>query len=90
MELKIIGKRGQIRVSNLVTPHTGHRLRVNIDGRYHQEQVPGKSSYFYQLLEFERRIREESSSSDLQQSVAKMKLIDSIYMAAGLSPRGIH
>jgi hypothetical protein len=42
------------------------------------------------LLEFERRVREQIHSPDLETSVANMELIDAIYTAAGLPLRGLH
>ena len=88
VELKAVGEHGQLRVSNPVLPHRGHQLSVKINGKIHHERVPGKSSYYYQLLEFERRIREETSSPDLEESIATMELIDAIYTAAGMPLRG--
>lgn len=89
VKLKVTGERGQLHVSNPVTPHRGHQIDVRIDGKSHQENVAGKTSYHYQLLEFERRIREESRSPDLDDSVATMELLDAVYTAAGLPLRGI-
>jgi predicted dehydrogenase len=87
--LKVVGQRGQLKVLNPVFPHRWHRLRVTIDGKSHSEQVPGNSSYHYQLLEFQRRIHGQTASSDLQESITTMELIDAIYGAAGLPLRGI-
>ena len=89
VELKVTGERGQLHVSNPVTPHHGHQIDVRIDGKSHHESVPGKTSYHYQLLEFERRIREECRSPDLDESVATMEFLDAVYTAAGLPLRGL-
>jgi predicted dehydrogenase len=89
IKLHAVGERGQLRVLNPVTPQHGHRLWVKIGSKSHQEQVPGKTTYHYQLQEFERRIREEAASPDLQESIATMELIDAIYTAAGLPLRGV-
>jgi predicted dehydrogenase len=90
IQLKATGERGQLHVSNPVTPHRGHQLDVTIGGKSHREKIAGKSSYHYQLLEFERRVREQIHSPDLETSVANMELIDAIYTAAGLPLRGLH
>lgn len=88
IRLRVLGERGQLSVSNPVLPHLWHRLDTKIGGKPQHERVSGKSTYYHQLLEFERRIRNESASPDLQQSIATMELIDAIYTAAGLPLRG--
>lgn len=87
VSLSVMGERGQLKVANPVFPHPRHRIQLKIDGKTRFERVPGKTTYYYQLQEFEHRIRQESASDDLEESIATMELIDDIYLAAGLPLR---
>lgn len=87
ISVRALGERGQLSVINPVLPHYWHRIHVKIDGKSRLERVSGKTTYYYQLQEFERRIRQETASDDLHDSIATMELIDDIYTAAGLPLR---
>jgi len=87
ISVRALGERGQLNVTNAVLPHYWHRIHVKIDGKTREERVSGKTTYYYQLQEFERRIRQDTASDDLHDSIATMELIDDIYTAAGLPLR---
>ena len=88
ISLRAVGEEGELRVSNPVAPQLWHRLTLKRDGLTQREKVTGKGSYYYQLLEFQRRIVSGEGSADLGDSIATMELIDSIYEAAGMPLRG--
>ena len=85
---KVSGSRGDMTVFNPVAPHLYHRVSLNRDGVRSRERVAGKASYTCQLENFAGRIRGGETASDLSDAIANMTLIDNIYRAAGLSPRG--
>ena len=66
ISVRALGERGQLIVTNPVLPHYWHRIHVKIEGKTHQERVSGKARYYYQLQEFERRIRLDNRRSRMQ------------------------
>ena len=79
-----IGDRKTMRVFNPLAPHTFHRLRV---GRRH-ERIRGRPTYDYQLEAFAAAIRTGAPTlTPPPESVANMRVIDSVYRSAGLEPR---
>lgn len=85
---KVRGSRGEMKVFNPVAPQIYHHISLYRDGERSRERVAGKASYTYQLENFVERIRNGETDSDLSDAIANMTLIDRIYQAAGLSPRG--
>ena len=87
---RVAGDRGELRVLNFVAPHVYHRLTVRLDGRTHRERVPGDASYTHQLRAFRNAIRGDAGANLTPPSdaVVTMGLIDDVYRAAGLLPRG--
>ena len=88
LSLRAVGERGELSVINPVLPQVWHRLKLTLDGHTRHEKIPGRATYYYQLLEFMRRINSAEGSADLDQSIATMELIDAIYQAAGMPLRG--
>jgi predicted dehydrogenase len=78
-----------MRVLNFVVPQMYHRLVTRIDGRTHRERVPGDATYTHQLRAFAAAVRGEPTNlTPPEDSVISMQLIDDVYRAAGLHPRG--
>jgi len=66
-----------------------HRLSVRSAGRRWHERVPGEATYTYQLRAFLAAVRDGVAVlTPPADSVATMSVIDDIYRAAGLQPRG--
>ena len=83
------GTRGRLRALNFVAPQIYNRLRVTIDGRTTRERVKGEPSYDAQLRAFVAAVRDgEPFPTTARDAVTTMRLIDDIYRAAGLPPRG--
>jgi len=83
------GDRGEMRVLNPVLPQLYHRLKVTADGRTTSEKVAGDATYTHQLRAFSDAVREgKPTLSPPEESVANMRVIDSVYEKAGLPPRG--
>jgi predicted dehydrogenase len=89
LDAKAVGDRGVLRVFNWVAPQRFNRLTVSADGYTRHERVSGESSYTYQLQAFAAAIlRGEPVLSTADDAVANMRVIDAVYRAAGLAPRG--
>jgi predicted dehydrogenase len=89
MSAKVTGDRGQMRVFNFVAPQFYHRLSLNIDGRKTHERVRGEATYTTQLRRFAAAVLHgEPTLTPASDAVTTMRLIDEVYTAAGLPPRG--
>jgi len=86
---RVVGDSGELKIFNFVAPHIFHRLTVRTARRRWSERVPGEPTYTCQLRAFAAAVRDGAevltSASD---AVRNMRLIDEIYVAAGLRPRG--
>jgi predicted dehydrogenase len=83
------GEAGELRIFNPILPQLWHRLTVRTaQGKTH-ERVPGEPTYTCQLRAFVRAVTKgESVLTGPDDSIANMRVIDSIYTHAGLSLRG--
>lgn len=89
LRASVRGERGELHVFNPVAPHFFHRLRVRSPDGDRRERVPGDATYTGQLRAFVRWVREGvPMPTDAAHGVANMRVIDAVYRAAGLSPRG--
>ena len=89
VEARVLGDEGEMRVLNPIAPHLYHRLRVRTRAGRRAERVAGEATYIYQLRAFEGAVREgRRVPTDGAHGVANMVVIDAIYRAAGLRPRG--
>lgn len=82
--------RGELKVTNPVGPHWGHQLTVTTPEGTSNETVPGDTTYTYQLRALVAALRGGRSafSTDGTDAVIGMRIIDEVYRAAGLPPRG--
>lgn len=94
---RVVGARGELRVWNPIVPHAGRRLlgrglhwlMVRTRTRRRSEHVSGESTYRYQLSAFADAIRLSGTlPTGPLDAVENMSVIDSIYLRAGLAPRG--
>jgi predicted dehydrogenase len=89
MSAHVVGDRGELKVFNFVMPHAFNRVTVRIDGKKSSERVRGGSTYGYQLQAFSDAVlRGAPTLTPADDAVTTMRLIDDIYRAAGLPPRG--
>ena len=87
--LQVTGNKGVLRADNPLAPHFGHRLRVTIDGKEKAEQIEGRTTYDHQLEAFVAAVLEgEEQPTGGQDGIDNMRVIDAIYRAAGMRPRG--
>ena len=90
MSAKVVGERGTMTVFNPFMPHVFHRLKVTVGGRTRRERVPGEATYIHQLRAFAAAADGDPAANltPPEDAVVTMGLIDEIYRAAGLPPRG--
>ena len=83
------GERGELRVTNPVGPHRGNQVIVKIGATEKSESVAGDATFTYQLAAFVKAVRGEAKfPTDGAEGIVNMRLIDDVYRAAGLPPRG--
>jgi predicted dehydrogenase len=86
---RVTGENGELRILNYLAPQLYHRLTIRTaDGSRH-EKVPGEATYTYQLRAFaDAVLRGGPNLTPASDAVHTMRLIDDVYEAAGLRPRG--
>lgn len=88
MTYRIVGTRGEATVANFVLPQLDDRLLVTTAAGDRVEHLGKRSSYTYQLEAFTAYVREGvPMTTDSDDAVATMKLIDQCYRAIGLERR---
>ncbi len=86
----IIGARGEIRILNPWLPHLFHRFSVRTPAGRQRESFPGDSTYTHQLRAFVAWAQGGPPAfTHGRDALANMAVIDAVYDAAGLSPRGV-
>jgi predicted dehydrogenase len=89
--VKAVGDQGVLRVLNFLSPQVYNRLTVSANGYTRRERIRGEATYTYQLRAFAAAVlRGEPVITTPDDAVATMTLIDDVYRAAGLPPRGEH
>jgi predicted dehydrogenase len=86
---RVAGEHGELRILNYIAPQLYHRLTVRtVDGTRH-ERLTGDTTYTYQLRAFAgAALRAGPNLTPADDAVHTMRLIDDVYQAAGLTPRG--
>jgi predicted dehydrogenase len=83
------GTRGELHVINPTNPQVWHRMRVKVDGVARTERFPKRPTYEFQLDAFTAAaLRGEPTLTPPSDSIANMRVLDDIYRAAGMRPRG--
>jgi predicted dehydrogenase len=89
MSYRVLGEKGRLHVFNPMAPQVFHRFAITIEGHTRIEHFPRRHTYDYQLEAFCAAVlRGEPTLTPPADSVANMRVIDSVYRAAGLKPRG--
>jgi predicted dehydrogenase len=83
------GSRGELHVVNPTSPQVWHRMRVRVDGQRRTERFSRRPTYEYQLDAFTAAVlRGAPTLTPPSDSIANMRVLDAIYLAAGMRPRG--
>ena len=91
MSLKVFGTNANLEATSVIVPQWGATLKVtNHDGEILLETkaIEGENSYARQLEHLVSAVESGAPSIlDAHQAVGTMKIVDDIYLAAGLQPR---
>jgi predicted dehydrogenase len=86
---RVHGANGEMRVTNYLAPHVYNRITVRTGSGTRRERVRGGHTYSYQLRAFtDAALHGGPVLTPPEDAVVTMGLIDGIYRAAGLRPRG--
>ncbi len=86
---RVTGERGELHVINPTSPQLWHRMRVKSDGKARTEKFSRRPTYEYQLEAFCAAVlRGQPTLTPPEDSIANMRVLDAIYIAAGMTPRG--
>jgi predicted dehydrogenase len=87
---RVWGDSGRLVMLNPLAPQLWHRLSVTTGGHRRVEHFPRRPTYEYQLEAFCAAVTEGVPTlTPPSDSVANMTVIDAVYRAAGLRPRGL-
>ncbi len=86
---RVIGDQGEMHVINPTSPQLWHRMRVKSGGTSRTEKFSRRPTYEFQLEAFCGAVlRGEPTFTPPADSIANMRVLDAIYVAAGMAPRG--
>jgi predicted dehydrogenase len=89
LAVRVTGDRGELRVVNPIAPQTFSWLTVRSGGRRRREFVSRRPTYSYQLDAFVEAIQGGAPVlTPPADAVANMTVIDAVYRAAKMHPRG--
>lgn len=87
--VRVTSDKGEMRVLNFLVPHIYHRLTVRTTQGRRTEQVKGEATYTSQLRAFTQAILQGTHvPTHPADAIANMRVIDAIYLQAGLPIRG--
>jgi predicted dehydrogenase len=83
------GERGEMAVFNPIGPQILNWITVRTAAGKRRERIAGDATYTYQLRAFVGAVRRgEPVPTGPDNAIANMRVIDAVYRAAGLQPRG--
>jgi predicted dehydrogenase len=89
VSMQIRGSIGSIDILNFIKPEVYHRLKVRTESGIRRERVPGGSTYATQLAAFAEAVHAGTAPvTSIADSVKNARVIDAVYLAAGLPVRG--
>jgi predicted dehydrogenase len=85
---RVVGDRGELRVTNPIAPHLWHSLVVETKEGRRAERVRGDATYVHQLRAFRAAVSDGAPfPTTPADGVANMRVIDAVYAKAGLPLR---
>jgi predicted dehydrogenase len=89
LSYRVVGDQGELRVTNPTMPMLFHRFRVTTATGTRKETFPKVATYRCQLEAFAAAVLDgEPILTPPADSIANMRVIDAVYTAAGMQPRG--
>lgn len=87
---RVVGSKGEVFAPAFVLPHTDDRVIVTVGTEQRVEELGTRTSYTYMLEALRRLIRDgEPMTTDADDAVVTMQIIDDIYGAAGMPLRPV-
>jgi predicted dehydrogenase len=88
---RVVGTEGELKVNNYMVPHLYHRLTLRRGRWVQRTRVPGGPTHEHQLRAFAAAVLRGDPPvvTPPEDAVANLEVIDRIYEAAGLRPRGL-
>ncbi len=87
--VRVTGERGELRILNPTTPQLPQRFTVTVDGTRRRERFDKVATYTCQLEAFVAATLDGGEVlTGPDDSIATMAVIDDVYRAAGMQPRG--
>jgi predicted dehydrogenase len=87
---EIVGERGRLRIVNPVHPQNGGGLELETDGRTSVTPPEAMPTYDWQARAFAVNVRDGAPVlATAADAAANMRVIDDLYRAAGMRPRGL-
>ena len=84
------GTSGTAVVPTFAVPHMDNRILITKDGETEEQTLGDQTSYTYQLAALTKTLQTGVEFLiNVDDSVANAELIDEVYRAAGLAPRGL-
>jgi predicted dehydrogenase len=88
LSLRVIGSKGEMRVSNPIAPQAFHKMVVKNEAGKRVERFSKRASYAYQLDAFVAACVEGAPMlTPASDGVKNMRVVDAIYRAAGMPIR---
>jgi predicted dehydrogenase len=88
-EITVVGDAGTLRVDNPLAPQRGHRIEIKTAAGTAVETLEQTPSFVFQLQAFAGAVAGGAPMpTDAADGVVSMRVIDAVYRAAGLAPRG--
>ena len=89
VEVNVVGEAGRMRVVDPLTPHRGHLIELELKFGRVREKLTLRPTFEFQLRAFADQIAGgPPMPTDADDGVISMRVIDNVYRAAGMSPRG--
>jgi len=86
---RVRGEDGEMRVFNPIAPHFVSWLTVRAGGRRRRERPVRRPTYAFQLDAFcDAVLRGTGIETTPEDALANMRVVDAVYRAAGMEPRG--
>jgi predicted dehydrogenase len=87
LRARVVGSDATLKIFNPTTPQMFNRVSISGKGKRH-ERIKGGATYEYQLEAFRAAVQDGAPTlTPPSESILNMTAIDSIYRAAGMSPR---
>jgi len=86
---KVVGDKGELTIRNPYLPQLYNRITTRTAQGVRHERAVKTSTYTYQLAAFINAVRTGAPiPTNTTDAIANMRVIDAVYHAAGLRPRG--